>query len=160
MKKLVFAVFATLFCVSAFAQQGTFAVGAQAVYGSEIKNVGFGVKAQYSFTDPLRAEASFNYFLKKDGVSMWEINANAHYLFDLGGVSIYPLAGLNYSRVKVTVDIPGVGSVSGSDGKFGANLGGGVEFPLSETIALGAEVKYVLSDYDQLVAGVGVTFKF
>ena len=55
--------------LSASAQAGDKALGAQFVFGSQTNNIGFGVKGQYYVTDHLRGEASFDYFLKNKGIS-------------------------------------------------------------------------------------------
>ena len=99
MKKLLLLVCAAVMSLSASAQAGDKALGAQLVFGSETNNIGLGVKGQYYFTDQLRGEASVDYFFKNKGVSMWDINANVHYLFDVANkVKVYPLAGLGYTN--------------------------------------------------------------
>lgn len=159
MKKIFLAAVAAFISVTAFAQQGDFKAGLNLVYGSEIENPGIGVKAQYYILDEVRPEASFTYFFKKDGLKLWDINANLHYLFDLGTVAVYPLAGINYSHVSADFG----NNISASEGKIGANIGGGIEYPLNDAISLGAEVKYTINnvfDNGQVVIGVGCTFKF
>lgn len=47
----------------ASAQAKTAAVGLNLNYGTEIESLGLGVKGSYCFTDHIRGEASFNYFL-------------------------------------------------------------------------------------------------
>ena len=42
--------------------------------------------------------------------------------------------------------------------EFGVNLGGGVDFMLTETLAAYAEAKFVISDLDGFVLGAGVKF--
>lgn len=83
MKKLLVLVCAAIVSISASAQKGDKAIGVNLSYGTKVKNIGLGVKGQYYLTDRLRGEASIDYFLKKDDVSMWDINANLHYLFDV-----------------------------------------------------------------------------
>ena len=74
MKKLLLLVCAAVMSLSASAQAGDKAVGAQLVFGSETNSIGFGVKGQYYFTDQIRGEGSFDYFLKirvsQCGISM------------------------------------------------------------------------------------------
>ena len=49
----------------------------------------------------------------------------------------------------------------GSDTRFGANLGAGAEYAITDVVALTGELKYMLTgDYRQLATLVGVTFKF
>ena len=79
MKKLFLTLAVALICVCAQAQvKGDVGVGLNLSYGTEISNIGIGVKGQYNFTDAIRGEVSFDYFLKKDGNKMWDVNVNAH----------------------------------------------------------------------------------
>ena len=150
-------IFCMMFIASAaFAQQGATWIGAQASYGlhKDYKNIGVGAKVQYEFIDNVRAEASGNYFFKKDNCSMWDVNLNLHYLIPVGSVKIYPLAGLTLLGSKVEVL-----GVSASDSDFGANVGAGVEFPLSDAIKLNIEGKYqIVKDWNRPVISAGVAF--
>lgn len=149
--------------LSASAQAGDKAVGAQLVFGSETNSIGFGVKGQYYFTDQIRGEASFDYFFKNQGISMWDINANVHYLFDVANkVKVYPLAGLGYTNWSYKYEYPGHSVIEGSDGRLAINLGGGAEYELTKDLSVNAELKYqiVSNNYSQLVLGVGVAYKF
>ena len=186
MKKLFFTLLIAAVSVCAFAQKGQKAVGLNLSYGSEIENLGIGIKGQYNFTDALRSEVSFDYFFKKNGCSMWDINVNAHYLFSLSEkVKVYPLAGLTYTnwifdnvmddydndydydydddiayapkRSKKDSDEGG----SSSTGKFGINLGGGIQYNFTDKVFLNGEIKYqIINNFNQLVFGVGVGYKF
>lgn len=149
--------------LSASAQAGDKAVGAQLVFGSETNSIGVGVKGQYYFTDQIRGEGSFDYFLKNKGISMWDINANVHYLFDVANkVKVYPLAGLGYTNWSYKYEYPGHSVIEGSDGRLAINLGGGAEYELTKDLSVNAELKYqiVSNNYSQLVLGVGVAYKF
>lgn len=92
MKKIIIAAcMALLGCGSVFAQQGKQAIGGNLSYGTEIESVGIGLKYQYNITDQIRIEPSMNYFFKNDGLSMFDINANIHYLFPIASnISLYP----------------------------------------------------------------------
>ena len=163
MKKLFLLVCATVMSLSASAQAGDKALGAQLVFGSETNSFGLGVKGQYYFTDQLRGEASVDYFFKNKGVSMWDINANVHYLFDVANkVKVYPLAGLGYTNWSYKYEYPGHSVIEGSDGRLAINLGGGAEYELTKDLSVNAELKYqiVSNNYSQLVLGVGVAYKF
>ena len=162
MKKLLLLVCAAVMSLSASAQAGDKALGAQLVFGSETNNIGLGVKGQQYFTDQLRGEASVDYFFKNKGVSMWDINANVHYLFDVANkVKVYPLAGLGYTNWSYKYEFPGLPVVEGSDGRLAVNLGGGAEYELTKDLSVNAELKYqIISNYNQLVLGVGVACKF
>ena len=162
MKKLLLLVCAAVMSLSASAQAGDKALGAQLVFGSETNSLGFGVKGQYYFTDQLRGEASVDYFFKNKGVSMWDINANVHYLFDVADkFKVYPLAGLGYTNWSYKYEFEGAPVIEGSDGRLAINLGGGAEYELTKNLSVNAEAKYqIISNYNQLVLGVGVAFKF
>ena len=162
MKKLLLLVCAAVMSLSASAQAGDKALGAQLVFGSETNSIGLGVKGQYYFTDQLRGEASVDYFFKNKGVSMWDINANVHYLFDVADkFKVYPLAGLGYTNWSYKYEYAGAPVVEGSDGRLAVNLGGGVEYELTKNLNVNAEAKYqIISNYNQLVLGVGVAYKF
>lgn len=162
MKKLLLLVCAAVMSLSASAQAGDKALSAQLVFGSETNSLGFGVKGQYYFTDHIRGEGSFDYFLKNKGISMWDINANVHYLFDVADkFKVYPLAGLGYTNWSYKYEYAGAPVVEGSDGRLAVNLGGGVEYELTKNLNVNAEAKYqIISNYNQLVLGVGVAYKF
>ena len=163
MKKLLLLVCAAVMSLSASAQAGDKALGAQLLFGSKTNNIGLGVKGQYYFTDQIRGEASFDYFLKNQGISMWDINANVHYLFDVANkVKVYPLAGLGYTNWSYKYEYPGHSVIEGSDGRLAINLGGGAEYELTKALSVNAELKYqiVSNNYSQLVLGVGVAYKF
>lgn len=176
MKKLLFTFIVVLTSLCASAQvKGDKAIGINVSYGTEISNVGIGVKGQYSLTDAIRAEAAFDYFLKKDGLGMWDINLNAHYLFPVASkVKVYPLVGLtytnwNYGDGNLEEDFETLYEYdeyddsygSGSTGKFGVNLGGGISYDIADKLVLNADVKYqLISDFNQAVFSVGVAYKF
>ena len=162
MKKLLLLVCAAVMSLSASAQAGDKALGAQLVFGSETNNIGLGVKGQYYFTDQLRGEASVDYFFKNKGISMWDINANVHYLFNVANkVKVYPLAGLGYTNWSYKLEYDNVTLAKGTDGRLAVNLGGGAEYELTKDLSVNAELKYqIISHYNQLVLGVGVAYKF
>ena len=103
MKKIFMIACMMLMSTAMFAQAGKFAVGVNANYGmnSDYKSFGFGAKFQYEFIENFRAEASGNYFLKKDYISLWDANVNFHYIIPLSeGLNFYPLAGVALVGVK------------------------------------------------------------
>ena len=162
MKKLLLLVCAAVMSLSASAQAGDKALGAQLLFGSKTNNIGLGVKGQYYFTDQIRGEASCDSFLKKQGVSMWDINANVHYLFDVADkFKVYPVAGLGYTNWSYKYEYAGHTIAEGSDGRIAINLGGGAEYELTKDLSVNAELKYqIISNYNQLLLGVGVAYKF
>lgn len=186
MKKLLLIVgIALLSICSVSAQEGDMAAGIDLSYGSEVNSLGIGAEFQYGISDVIRGELSFDYFIRNNDVSMWNLDLVGHYLFNLeDDITVYPLLGLTYvgvnyhfSDFEPDFDFGGTddeiwGSLSegvisrGSsssmgDGKIGLVFGGGVDYSLTETISLGAELKYSLvNTYDQLVLSVGAKYKF
>lgn len=153
MKKLVVLFSMMLFIMgSAFAQKGIQAGGVHLAYGTEIESVGIGVKYQYNITDNIRLEPSMNYFFENDGVDMFDINANAHYLFPMASnVRVYPLAGLTFARWDFGKVVT----------RLGVNVGGGAECDITDNLMLNFELKYqAVSDLDQAVFNVGIAYMF
>lgn len=168
---------------SAFAQKGEMAGGIQLNYGTQIESMGIGAKFQYGITNSIRVEPSLNYYFGKSGGNMFDVNVNAHYLFDVAPkVKVYPLVGIGFASVKgggigISYDGGenwedygyesdedlGDGSTSGSSrsGNFTVNLGAGAEYDLTDRFTVNAEVKYqIISNFNQVVAGVGIVYKF
>lgn len=159
--------------ISASAQTET-RIGALVAYGTEIENIGIGANAEFPITEKLTVSPSFIYFLPKDEfgikVNWFEVNANANYYFlQEETISIYGLAGLNYTNVKTTFDgFDDLGEFGEmfdfgeegeiSDGRFGLNLGAGINYIMSGSITPFAELKYVIIDGSQLVIAAGVRF--
>ena len=154
MKKLcLLAAILLISLTTVFAQKGEKSIGFNLGYGSEIEGLKLGVNFKYNFSDQFRVAPSFDYFFKKDGVTLWGINADANYLFDVGGdINLYPLAGIALIGVEVG---------NYSDTELGANLGCGLDFILTSAISINVEAKYqILNNWDQLIIGMGVSFKF
>lgn len=150
------------FVFSAQAQENT-RIGAMLAYGTEIESIGIGANAEFPIIENMTISPSFIYYFPKEefGVKMnwFEVNANANYYFvNQDNLGVYALGGLNYSSIKVSFDDSWLGSFSVSEGRFGLNLGAGINFPLGGSIVPFAEVKYVIIDGGQLVAGAGVKF--
>lgn len=154
MKKVVLLICGLILGIGSMAaQKGVNALGLNVNYGSEIENFGLGAKFQHGVTDAIRGEVAFNYFFKKNYLKNWNVEATGHYLLDLSEkATFYPLAGVTYSNWKAFEE---------SEGKFGVNLGCGVEYDIDSKLSVGAELKYqIISDFDQIVFSVGATYKF
>jgi len=176
MKKglLIFAAF--LMILSLQAQKGKISIGGGLAFGSEIEKLGINLRGYYGITEEIAAAPSFTYFFpnKLDFMSgeikwnVWELNLDGHYTFtDSDQFSAYGLAGLNITGTswKSEYDIPNFFTgqnehyeESDSDVNIGLNLGGGGQYNLNEQLGLFGEVKYVISNYDQLVFTFGVIY--
>lgn len=208
MKKVFLSLCIALVSVCSYAQKGTTAVGLYGAYGSENSNIGIGAKVQYGFSDALRAEASFDYFFKKDYMTNMNASVNLHYLVPISDkFRFYPLAGVSYVHWKFDAEgVLGDSGLSGSfeetminngvsksdldimkqyspdeynqlkaqyeaayndaedsssEGKIGFNVGCGIEYDLSSSLSIFAEGRYqIVSDYNQVLIGVGLSYKF
>jgi len=156
MKKFLMVACAMLFSAAMFAQQGDKSIGLNVKMGLDTpKSTGIGLKGQYYFTDKIRGEASFNYFFKKDYVTEFDINANVQYVFTFGEVGVYPFAGVSLQNAT-----PEHGD---SESKFGANLGAGVEYPITDAIKVNLDFTYKTGSnefWDRSLIGLGVSYKF
>ncbi len=152
-------------------------VGGGIAYGTEIENMGIDLTGQYFVKDNIAIEGSFTYYLPKDfgdgssalgddyKIKWYEINANANYYFKMPGkTKAYALAGLNMSFLSVpTFDFGSIfGGGSGvkneTNSEIGLNIGAGADFDLGKNFTPFAQLKYVISDADQLQILAGVRF--
>lgn len=165
MRKILFALLLAITAVSARADVGEFALGVQTVYGTDSKAPGIGLHLKYNFRYHLRTNWSTNYNFKRHGVQSVDSNFDFNYLFYIGEkVRIYPLAGL-MARVWFWKDRYTIGTEeyadSDSDGRFGVNGGGGIDYVINDHFIVNAEAKYqYLKDADQVHCSIGVSYVF
>jgi hypothetical protein len=136
-------------------------LGAGLAYGTEAEAIGVQLNGYYGLPQVpgLRLGAEFYYFFTDDPVTWWTIDINAQYRFvKPGPFGAYAIAGLDIATIAVDVDLDLLGDVDASNTEVGLNLGIGGEYAVAENIELFAEVKYVISDYDQAVLTFGGRF--
>lgn len=163
MKKLIYlsVLFLFLFTTKSFAQfEGTVGLGAHAGYGNKIKSVGAGANLHYYYTNQLRFAPSFTYYLPRKGNSMWEVDADAHYVVPVSWLfSFYPIAGLNYSNWKFdAAKASEIGLQDWTKHRVGANLGLGIQYDFGYKTRISLEYKYqFIKDFSQssFMAGIG-----
>lgn len=135
-------------------QAQDFKAGGGLAFGSEVEAIGIQATGVYNINEEFNGAADFIIFFP-DNYDWWELNINGHYKFhSQDNVQVYGLAGLNFASWEVDT---GVGSIS--DSEAGLNLGGGAEMGLDFANLYG-EIKYILSDADQLVISAGLRFPF
>lgn len=152
--------------------------GGGVTFGTEVENIGINLHSLYKTEMEIRVGLGFNYYfphrevIKEDELSaetnVWAINLNGHYLFtDLHeDINVYPLAGLNVARVRVTTERtverktePDYTLFKNETGyEFGGNIGVGGSYNLEKDIKPYLEIKYVISRYDQFVFTLGSHF--
>jgi len=170
LKKVAIVVFTVVtMSVSAVAQQkGDMAAGGNLVIGTgnSFTNYGIGAKFLYNVTDPIRLAGEFDYFLKKDYLSMWDFSVYGHYLFPVAeSVVVYPSVGLGLigSTVSMpTIDIPGMGTYGGSQSgsDFAFSLGAGADYKLTSNLTLNGEIRIKMSNGTRFNLALGVAYKF
>lgn len=167
MKKILFVLMMAATMLVANAESGEWAVGGQVVYGSKAETAGLGPHVKYCLTDAFRASLSGNYYFKHSGVSAFDVNLEANYLFNVGEkIRLYPLAGVvlgiwHADGIDVSYGGMDFGVDGQTDSKFGANVGGGIDYLLGEHWGLNAEVKYqIISHASQVVFGIGASYRF
>lgn len=169
MKKFFFVIaMCFIASVATFAQDNKWGVGLNIGYGTDIAKPFLGVKGHYDLTEAFTVAASFNHYFKDSmeemGVEVdlkcWDINADVHWNVIHGEkFKFYPLVGLTYLHAKASAEESGV-TVSASDGKFGANVGVGLQFNLGSNWGIGVEAKYQIIDGAQFVPMATIMYRF
>lgn len=167
MKKIILILVMAAAMLMAHAESGEWNVGGQVVYGTKAETAGIGLHVKKCLTDALRLNLSSNYYFKHSGVTAFDVNLEGNYLFGVGEkVRVYPLAGVvlgiwHADGVNVSYGGMNFGVDGQTNTKFGANLGGGVDYLVSEHLGLNAEVKYqIISHASQVVFGIGASYRF
>ena len=135
--------------------QAQISAGAGLAYGFEVEEIGVQIRGAYRVNDTWRGETDYTYYLDgTENVSFWELNLNGNYIFfDNGSAKAYALAGLNFFHVNLDLVF-----ADGSTTETGFNLGAGGELGISDRLKGFAELKYAISDADQLLLAAGVLF--
>jgi len=128
--------------------QNDLSAGGGLAWGSEVEAVGIQGGAKYGFTDKISGAADFIIFFP-DNFDWFEFNANVHYgFFEQNNIHVYGLGGINFVSIS--------NGFRDSD-EVGLNLGSGVEFGLNFA-KLYTELRFVISDADQVVLSSGLRF--
>jgi opacity protein-like surface antigen len=99
---------------------------------------------------------AFDYFLDCDECSYFEITGGALYNFDIGeSIGPYAGGGLNYGRISVDSDSPGVDDFS--DSEIGLALMGGLRFLLG-TLNADAGARITVGGAEQAVLSFAILF--
>ena len=121
---------------------------------SGVSNFGLMGKARIRLKDELLLSPSIVYFFPNDAyeaLSMFSINGDVHYAFELDGFTLYPLAGINFSMARYENEFIG----SRSESQLGLNLGGGGMYHITEDLHAFGELKAVIVG-DQVGGARGV----
>ena len=166
MKKFfcIYILFCVFYSAKSFAQyEGTLGMGAHLNYGSKFETVGIGAHLHYAVTNQFRIAPAYTIYAKKDGVNLWTVETDLHYMVPLSWeVSFYPLAGLNYEQFKIkNAGINSEAIAKDSFNRLGANLGLGFQYDIQYRVMANFEVKYqAIKDYSQFLFSAGIGFWF
>lgn len=142
-----------------FAANAQLQFGGGAVTSFNFNSFGLQAKGQYAFNETWRGAADFSYFFEESGLTVWEFNPNAHYIFkdDGAGQKFYGLAGLNVARRSFNIDLGAFGgNIGGGVTDIGLNVGAGANIPLGAMTGY-AEAKFGIGGAEFGLA-VGVLF--
>jgi len=150
-------------CAMAQVERGDVSVAFDLGYGSLNSNVGIGARIQYGLIDHLRVEAGTDYFFKNKHTTVWDINANVHYLFNIVNErhNVYPIVGLNLTSAFYDELAEKRYEYGKSDTNFGVNLGAGYEYTLTDHIRVGLEYRHSIEkNTDQGFIAAHIGYKF
>lgn len=141
------------------AQAGDWVIGLDLGMGFGDSYVNFGLmpKVQYYVTDAFRPEVSFDYFIQKDHLSVWDININLHYLFHMKyGIYIYPILGATFQHTHFSE-----GGVTENEGRFGLNAGAGMQYDITPNLYCNLEMRYqYVKDFGRGILQIGIGYRF
>ena len=134
--------------------------------------LGFGivVGGDYFVSDAISIAPSYSFFFKSsvdlgggDEVSIKasSFDIDGKYYFVKSGVNIYGLVGISFAFAKASVTFDfgnGPQTISVTENQVGVNLGGGLDFYLSDKVFLNGQVKYTINGLEQLAINAGVGF--
>ncbi len=158
MKKTTVTIFTIIMFFSLCVKSQDFSIGGGLGYGSKINNIGLNIRGDVTFYKQWSITPHFNYFFnKKKGAitKMWNaFNVDGHYLIDIDQTwMMYPLIGINFAAVSEKVN-----EITFSNSDVGINVGFGSKHNFDRRLSGFGEIKYVISDTDQLVITFGILY--
>jgi len=153
---LVCSLFMLTCAIPAHAQ---FSIGGGLGYGIEQEDVGLNLRLMTTIDDQWRGSGDLLfYFDGLEDFTTFEVNLNAHFVFAAQEkFSAYALGGLNIYVLSFTGD--GIENIA-TGSETGLNLGAGSQLHFTESISALGELRYAISDIDQLVINAGLLYQF
>jgi len=157
-------------------------VGGKLSYGSEIESLGIGAKAIYKLNENFSLSGELNYFFGITttttnifmgqnfsssivGTDLVTLNTDLHYkinISNLNDLRFYGIGGSNFSfygtEVTAHNSITGSTSTDNNETFIGLNLGLGGVFSITNKLDLISELKYVISNLNQIVFSAGAVY--
>jgi opacity protein-like surface antigen len=158
MKNKILAIIVVLVSIAGLNASAQFKLGGSLAYATDINGLGLTVNGTYKFNDQWEAAPSFTYFFKKDFITWWSLDANAHYIFNSDSkYAFYGLGGIEILGTSVDFSsLYGGGSTSTTN--FGLNVGGGARINFSDKLDGFGELKFVLSNGSYACFNFGVLY--
>lgn len=123
-----------------------------------------GLFLQYRFSGHFRLAADVDYYFKHNGVDAFAFNIDAHAPFTIvpGKLTVYPLVGASLTSWNLPVaDTESDDDSSSRRNRVGINVGGGVEYRLTENTKIGFEAKYsAVRHYDGGIFSLSLGYCF
>lgn len=158
MKNTILSIIAILFLAVGISSAQGIKVGGGLSYASEISSIGLRADGVYSINADWSAALTGTYYLPKNDLSWFVIDANAQYNFvKQSDLTVYGLAGLNMTMWSLSIDMGMFGKLESSGTDTGINLGAGARKKIGNFELLG-EVKYVASGAGFFSLGAGILF--
>ncbi len=132
--------------------------------GSEKMGIGINIGGDYFVIDKLSIAPSYTFFFKssleEDGydisIKVSSFNIDGKYYFLTDGINVYGLFGISFASIKAETNFLGT-PIEISDSETGINIGGGVDYALTDKLYLNGQLKYN-TPLEQLVINLGVGF--
>lgn len=157
-------------------------IGGKLSYGSEIESLGIGAKGVYDIDESFSVSGELNYFFGSNTTSSMDVmgynfgsfevetslttlNTDLHYnLSNLNPFRLYAIGGLNFSFYNTEFSTNstytyGQSGASNNETFIGLNLGIGGGYPISQNLDIISELKYIISDLDQVILSAGLIYK-
>jgi hypothetical protein len=83
--------------------ESSFTLGAASIYGLGFSGAGVNARAYYNLTEQFCFGPEVSFLSASDN-SLTDINIVAHYIFDIKGIGVYPVGGINYSIEKTETE--------------------------------------------------------
>ncbi len=136
-------------------------LGAGFTYGSGPDKPALHARAGYALSPLITVMADYNHYLigEKDyRARTINFNGQVHF-YRQEEVSAYGLAGLNLTRTG-NIHRSRIDNLRIKDTTDGTafNLGAGAQFRFAEQLSAFFEAKYIIGDFEQFVAGLGVIY--
>ena len=148
-------------------------IGGGLAYNDGINAPGLFAKGEFNIIDNIVLSPSVSYFSGSEARfsgnvyknNLLALDVNGHYLIEImqDELNVYPLAGLNYSNYNnggedfIFLEDSETRQVDGN--ALGLNIGAGGKWSFSDQLSVFVELKYVVSDFNQVVLGGGILFE-